>query len=178
VVVERVVLWGFMASGKSAVGAELARRLGWEHLDLDLEIERLDGRTVPEIFREEGEPFFRRLEVEATRALIGRPHSVFSCGGGWVTNPESSRLVPPGTLTVWLQVSPETALARIRADRDGRLRPMVNTPDPAATALALLAAREPLYRRADLTVSTDGRDVRAIADDIEARMRIPAPGRG
>jgi shikimate kinase len=171
---ERVILWGFMASGKSAVGAELARRLGWDFLDLDEEIERRDGRPVPEIFRAEGEPFFRRLEVETTRAVVGRSRTVFSCGGGWVTNPECSPLVPPASLTVWLQVSPETALARIRADREGRLRPMVDTPDPEATARRLLAAREPLYRRADLTISTDGRAVRSIAEDIEARLRTPA----
>ena len=138
--VDRVILWGFMGCGKSAVGALLARRLGWEHIDLDREIERRDGRTIPAIFREEGEPAFRRLEVEATRALIVRRRVVFSCGGGWVTNPESWQLVPPGSLTVWLHVSPEVALSRVRADGGGAVRPMLDTSDPEAAARALRAA--------------------------------------
>ena len=171
---ERVVLWGFMASGKSAVGARLAERLGWEYVDLDREIERREGRAIAAIFRDEGEPFFRRLEVETTRALIGRSRLVFSSGGGWITNPEALRLLPPRTLTVWLQVSPETALARVREDSGGAVRPMLDRPDPEAAARALLAAREPLYRTADLTISTEGRAVDALVHDIEARVREPA----
>ncbi len=169
--VERVVLWGFMASGKSAVGARLAERLGWEYVDLDREIERREGRAIADIFRDEGEPFFRRLEVETTRTLIGRSRLVFSSGGGWITNPEALRLVPPRSLTVWLHVSPETALSRVRADAGGAVRPMLDRPDPDAAARALLEAREPLYRKADLTIPTDGRAVDALVHDIEARVR-------
>ena len=170
---ERVVLWGFMASGKSAVGARLAERLEWEYVDLDREIERRDGRPIPAIFREEGEPFFRRLEVEATRTLIGRSRVVLSCGGGWITNPESAQLVPPRSLTVWLQVSPEVALSRVRAD-GGVARPMLDRPDPEAAARALLAEREPLYRRADVAIGTDGREIDAIVSEIEAHVRESA----
>jgi shikimate kinase len=169
--VERVVLWGFMGCGKSAVGARLAERLGWEHIDLDREIVRRAGRSIAEIFRAEGEATFRRLEVEATRALIGRTQVVFSCGGGWVTNPESSELVPPRSLTVWLHVSPEVALSRVRADRGGAVRPMLDTPDPEAAARALHAAREPLYGRADVKIHTDGREVDALVTEIEAHVR-------
>lgn len=165
------MLWGFMASGKSAVGALLASRLRWEFIDLDREIARRAGRPIAAIFREGGEPAFRRLEVEATRALIGRSGTVFSCGGGWVTNPEAPQLVPPRSLTVWLQVSPETALARVRGDVAGAVRPMLDAPDPAAAARALLAAREPLYQGADITVATDGRDIGTVVGEIEAHLR-------
>ena len=171
---ERVILWGFMACGKSAAGALLARRLGWEHVDLDREIERREGRTIAEIFREQGEPSFRRLEMETTRLLIDRERVVFSCGGGWVTSPEALHLVPPRSLTVWLQVSPEVALSRVRADVDGAVRPMLDRPDPEAAARALLAAREPLYRQADITIPTDGREVDAVVSEIEAQVRRSA----
>lgn len=160
-----------MASGKSAVGALLATRLGWEFVDLDREIERRAGRPIAAIFEAGGEPAFRRLEVEVTRDLIGRSGAVFSCGGGWVTNPEAPRLIPPRSLTVWLQVSPETAVARVRGDVGGAVRPMLATPDPAAAARALLAAREPLYRAADLIVATDGRPLGAVVSELEARLR-------
>ena len=172
--VERVILWGFMACGKTAAGAELARRLGWEHVDLDQEIERREGRTIADIFRDQGEPAFRRLEVETTRGIIERERVVFSCGGGWVTSPDALRLVPPRSLTVWLQVSPEVAVSRVRADVDGAVRPMLQRPDPEAAARALLEAREPLYRQADITIPTDGREVDAVVSDIEARLRNSA----
>ena len=169
--VERVILWGFMASGKSAVGAELARRLGWEHVDLDREIERREGRSIAEIFRAEGEAYFRRLEVETTSGLIDRKDVVFACGGGWVTNPASARLMPPGSLTVWLQASPEAVLARVQAAGETEIRPLLAGPDPEATMRRLLAEREPLYRRADLVIRTDDRDVGSIAQELEARAR-------
>jgi shikimate kinase len=92
----RVVLWGFMASGKTAVGAALARRLAWEHLDLDAEVVRRAGCSIAELFRTRGEPEFRRLEAEATAAVIDREEVVLSPGGGWITNPDLPRLLPAG----------------------------------------------------------------------------------
>jgi shikimate kinase len=174
VAVERVVLWGFMGCGKSVVGARLAERLGWEHVDLDHEIVRREGRSIAEIFHTGGEASFRRLEMEATRALIDRSRVVFSTGGGWITNPESLSLVPPRSLTVWLHVSPEVALSRVRADAGGAVRPMLDTPDPEAAARALHAAREPLYGRADVKIHTDGREVDALVTEIEAHVRRSA----
>src|SRR5687768_957538 len=105
-----------MASGKSAVGAELARRLGWTHLDLDREIERVAGRTVREIFAADGEAAFRRMEAEATAAVARRTGIVLSPGGGWITNPDLLDALGPGTLCAWLQVSPEEAVRRAAAE--------------------------------------------------------------
>lgn len=160
-----------MASGKSAVGAELSRRLGWERVDLDEEIVRRAGRPIAEIFRSEGEAAFRRLEAEVTRELLPRAHTIFSPGGGWITNPEMISLIPPGTLTVWLQVTPETVLERVRADATGPERPLLGTSDPEATARRLLQAREPLYRQARHAIVTDGRSVAEIAAEIEGLVR-------
>ena len=83
--IERVVLLGFMAAGKTAVGAELARRLGWAHLDLDHEIERREGRSVARIFAEDGEARFRELEARATVDVAARSGVIVSPGGGWIT---------------------------------------------------------------------------------------------
>ncbi len=175
--VRRVVLVGFMCSGKSTVGPALAARLGWEHLDLDREIERAEGRSVARIFAEDGEPRFREMEARATEALAGRDRIVLSPGGGWVLNPALLERLGPGTLSVWLQVAPETVVARSAAAPGER--PLLRGPDPLAAVRRLLAEREPLYRRAVLAVPTDGRDpadvVSHILGEIRARGAAPPP---
>lgn len=164
-----MVLVGFMCSGKSSVAAALARRLGWEHVDLDAAIEAREGRTVPEIFRAEGEAYFRAREAELTAELAGRHGVVLSPGGGWITNPALLERLGADTLTVWLQVAPETVLARAGPDRGGR--PLLDVPDPLPTVRRLLEAREPFYRLAGLAVPTDALDVESVASLIERQVR-------
>jgi shikimate kinase len=171
VAIERVLLWGFMASGKTAVGARLAERLGWEHVDLDEEIVRRAGKSIARIFGEEGEAAFRSLEADATRDLLARSRAVLSPGGGWVTNERVLDLIPPGTLTVWLRVAPDTVLERLRADPGGPERPLLSAPDPEVRIRSLLAQREAAYGRAAHTIPTDGRSVESIVAEIEAIVR-------
>ena len=98
--IRRVVLVGFMASGKTEVGRILAERLGWAHVDLDRLIEERAGRRVAEIFAADGEAAFRRLEAEATVEVAARERLVISPGGGWITNPMLLDALGPGTLSV------------------------------------------------------------------------------
>ena len=161
-----------MASGKSAVGAELARRLGWAHVDLDREVERAAGRTIREIFAADGEAAFRRMEAEATMRIAGRTGVVLSPGGGWITNPALLDALGLGTLSVWLRVSPEEALRRSGAQRGER--PLLAGADPLAAMRRLLAQREPSYARAHLAVLTDGRSVGELADEIHNAIRARA----
>lgn len=170
--VARVVLLGFMASGKTAVGAALAARLGWAHVDLDREIERREGRRVAEIFASDGEARFRRLEAEATAGIGGRAGIVLSPGGGWITRPELLESLGPGTLSVWLRVSAEEAVRRAGAAPGER--PLLAGPDPLAAARRLLADREALYARAALHVETEGR----APDEVAAEIERAARGRG
>jgi shikimate kinase len=164
-----------MASGKSAVGAELARRLGWTHVDLDREIEAFAGRRIPDIFAADGEAAFRRMEAEATARVAGRASIVLSPGGGWVTQPALLEALGPGTLSVWLRVSPEAAVRRA-SEAPGE-RPLLAGADPLGAVRRLLAAREALYARADLHLDTDARAVGSIVDDIERHIRsLPAGG--
>ncbi len=172
--VARVVLVGLMGSGKSAVGGVLARRLGWEHLDLDREIETREGRTIPEIFRTEGERRFRALEAEVTADLAGRSAVVLSPGGGWITNPALLERLGPGTLSVWLRVSPETVLARVARSHGDR--PLLDVPDPLAALRRLLREREPFYARTDLAVDTDGRGVAEVVALVEEATRRRGTG--
>ena len=158
-----------MASGKSAVGAELARRLGWTHVDLDREIEAFAGRRIPDIFAADGEAGFRRMEADATARIAGRESIVLSPGGGWITQPALLDALGPGTLSVWLRVSPDEAVRRA-AQAPGE-RPLLAGANPLAAVRRLLAAREALYARADLHLHTDARDVGSIVDDIERHIR-------
>jgi shikimate kinase len=167
--IERIVLVGMMCSGKSAVGAALAELLGWTHVDLDREIEREAGRSIREIFASEGEAAFRRMEAEATRRIAERTRVVLSPGGGWITNPDLLDALGPGTLCVWLQVSPEEAVRRSAAAPGER--PLLAGPDPLGAVRRLLAEREPFYARAHLVLPTDGRTVGGAARDIHASIR-------
>ena len=174
--VARVVRVGMMGAGKSAVGAEAARRLGWTHVDLDREIEASAGRRIRDIFRDDGEAAFRAMEAEATRRIAARTGIVLSPGGGWITAPALLAALGPGTLSVWLQVSPGEAVRRA-AEAPGE-RPLLAGPDPLAAVHRLLDERAPLYARADLHLPTDGRSIGDLAGDIEqaVRARGTAPG--
>jgi shikimate kinase len=143
-----------MGSGKSTVGPLVAEALSWRFVDFDDHIEREDGRSVGRIFAEEGEPYFRRVEERVARSLLEEAEVVLSSGGGWAAVPGRLRALPPGTLSVWLRVSPEVSVARAASSGD---RPLLAGPDPLATARRLLATRVSAYAEAEAEVDTDGR---------------------
>lgn len=170
--VERVVLLGYMTSGKSTVGQALARRLEWGFVDFDVEIERRDGRPIPSIVGAEGEGHFRELEAALTEEFAGRPYMVLAPGGGWITRPEQLTALGPGTLAAWLRVSPEETVRRLRADTIER--PFREMDDPVPRIVRMLEMREPLYRLADVSIPTDGRSPESIAFELETIVRIRA----
>ncbi len=156
----RIVLVGFMGAGKSAVGQRLARRLKYRFVDLDSRIEKRTGRTIADLFREQGEPAFRALEREEAEAASGLEGVVVAAGGGAFAFPATRELLRKGALTVWLQCDLETTLARVRADGS---RPLAGNRE---IMRALLAEREPSYRQADVTVDTSRRKPREVVDRI------------
>lgn len=167
--IERVVLLGYMCSGKSTVGEALARRLEWRFLDLDVEIERREGRTVKDIIAAEGEERFRDLEAALTEEAAEAPMLVLAPGGGWITRPELLGMLGSETLRVWLKVSPEETTRRLMADSIDR--PFRDLDDPTPRIAEMLEQREPLYRLADLSIPTDGRSTESIAFEIESILR-------
>jgi shikimate kinase len=145
---ERIVLVGFMGSGKSTVGPLVAAELGWGFRDLDAWIEARTRRTVAELFRG-GEEAFRRLETEAAREAMGLTRHVIAVGGGAFAREETRRLLQAGrTATVWLRCALPALLARVPLDGS---RPLAGSRE---TMAALLAERESSYRQADWTVDT------------------------
>lgn len=174
-----VVLVGFMAAGKSRVGQGLAEALGWRFVDLDTEIERAAGRSIPSIFSEVGEPAFRRLEAEiADRVLSSPDQLVLATGGGWAATDGRLAALPKGVLSVWLRVRPEVAVDRALRQAPGR--PLLDgQKDPVATAKALLAEREGCYAESELHIDTNemGPDevVREILTHLHGTGPLSAP---
>jgi shikimate kinase len=167
--IERIVLLGFMCSGKSTVGESLAQRLGWQFLDFDVEIERREGGPVHAIIDERGEEYFRSLEAALTREVESEPFLVLAPGGGWITQPELLEAIRPGTFSAWLRVSPSETARRLKEDSIDR--PLKEMADPAGVIAEMLADREPLYRRADVLIPTDFRSVEEIAFEVEQMVR-------
>ncbi len=176
----RILLVGFMASGKSSVGRQVARLLGWRFVDFDVEIRRRTGRDIADIFDRGGEGEFRAIEARVARRLLRRDRAVLASGGGWAAQPGHMEGVGADTLSVWLKVTAETAVERARSQ--GVDRPLLDVPRPVEHSRRLLARREPYYRLARLTLDSEDVSVGALADRIAhlARQEIepassPAP---
>jgi shikimate kinase len=165
----RVVLIGLPGAGKSTVGPILARRLGWQCLDLDHEIMRRTGRTVAELFHADGEAAFRAMESRLTVELSSLPERVLAPGGGWAAQPGALESLPAGTAVVWLRIAPEEAIRRLRGSSVDR--PLLSGPDPLANLRALARQRTERYARADLTVDVDGLAAAETAEIITEWLR-------
>jgi shikimate kinase len=114
---QRIALVGLSGAGKSSVGRLLAERLDWALLDVDALIETTAGRSIPQIFADEGEPGFRDREAEALRLALSLGERVIATGGGAVLRPENRRLLRDEALVVWLDAPTEVLIARLRARR-------------------------------------------------------------
>jgi shikimate kinase len=166
--IRRVLLVGFMGSGKSTVGAILAKALGWPLLDFDACVEAREGRTVAEIFGADGEDHFRVVESEVARELLSREHVVLAAGGGWAGVPGRLAALSHDTLSVWLRASLETLIQRTEGQPG--LRPLLAGPEARETAAELLAQRSPAYAEAALEVDTDDRNPEDVSAQILAAL--------
>ena len=169
-----LVLVGLPGAGKTTVGATVATALGWGFLDFDAELERREGATVAELFRQRGERYFRQLELSLTRELAGRTELVLAPGGGWVTNAGAMALLQPSASIVYLRLRPETALRRLG---EGRVaRPLLLRPDPLHALRELLVKREPLYAKADHVIDVDLLDPQEVTSQLVRLARGAGAG--
>jgi len=177
-----IFLVGPMGSGKTAVGRSLAKILRLPFVDSDVEIEHRTGVEIRFIFEKEGEPGFRERERQAIEALTVRQPIVLATGGGAILHPDNRRWLMERGYVVYLSTSVAQQAERVR---HGRTRPLLADTDPAVRLAELMERRAPLYQEvADFTVSTDGRKVRSVAEEIAHEFRMtqapllaePGPG--
>jgi len=166
-----VFLVGPMGSGKTAVGRQLARKLGLVFVDADAEIEERTGVDIPYIFEKEGEAGFRRREREVIEELTAREGLVLATGGGTVLDPHNRDRLRARGRVVYLRTSVEQQLQRTRRSEN---RPLLKSGNPRATLESLMTARSPLYSAiAEFTVDTDGRRVRTVVEEIVRHLEQP-----
>ncbi len=162
--VDRIILVGMMGAGKTTVGRRLAERLGWAYLDSDEQVVATTGRTVPELFAQEGEAAFRTVESHVlTAALTGRDPVVVSAAGGVVLSEANRQLLVRSGTVVWLRADPSVLARRVGK---GEGRPLLDD-DPATVLAGLDRDRRELYASvAAVTVDVDDLSPRQVVDRL------------
>jgi len=158
-----IILVGFMGTGKSSAGRLVAERLGMEFVDMDDEIVRREGCSIPDIFRDRGEPAFRAIERAMVIELSNRTGLVISTGGGIVLNPDNIHDFSRKGLVICLQACPETILKRVGNDQN---RPLLQSEDRMAKIQELLNRRQPLYDAIPTQIDTEGHSPSDTADAV------------
>jgi shikimate kinase len=163
-----LTLIGYRATGKTTLAKLLAQQLGWQWIDADVEIERVAGKTIAQIFAEDGEPAFRDLEVRVIADLCRRDRLVLAAGGGAPLREENRQTMRQSGKVVWLIAQPETILNRMSGDATtAQRRPSLTAHGPLQEIVQLLAQREPMYREtAHLTVDTENRTPQELTAEI------------
>jgi len=157
-----IALIGLRGAGKSTLGKVLAKKIGWNFVELNKEIEAQNGLSVAEIIALYGQEGFRRMEQNALNQLLAQKEPmVLATGGGIVSEPLTFDLILSSFYTIWLKAEPEEHMGRVR--KQGDLRPMADDRSAMAELRNILVSREPLYARASATVDTAGLSVDAAA---------------
>lgn len=164
-------LVGFMGTGKTTIGRIVAHRLGFALLDSDHEIERKQGKTIPQIFAQQGEPAFRAMERDFVEGGHPAKRAVVACGGGLIVQPGMLEKVRALGVVVCLHASLDTILRRTQGNRN---RPLLDVEDPMERIRTLYAAREPIYRQAGTVILTDGRPMLDIVQHVLRAYRREA----
>ena len=175
--VRAIFLVGFMACGKTTTGKHLARRLGWDFIDLDAEVERREGLSVAEIFRdrgEYGEKGYRAAETSALRSLINslERDTVIALGGGTFHIQQNRDLIG-----VWPSIFLDAPVDELwkRSQQEATKRPLRK--DDPERFKALLQERLPHYTKATVTIVTSGRDPSSLCDEIESILQVRGSAR-
>ena len=171
----RIALLGLRGAGKSTLGARLAAALGVPFVELDHEVEREAGAKLGEVFAMYGQEAFRRFERRALeRVLRTHDKAVIAAGGSLVTDPDTYRLLLDNCNTIWLKAKPEEHMSRVMAQGD--MRPFAGSKmhgRPAAIdeIRKLLADRDRLYSRADVTLETSGRSLKSLLEELRTKAK-------
>jgi XRE family aerobic/anaerobic benzoate catabolism transcriptional regulator len=164
-----IALLGLRGAGKTSIGKRLARRMHVPFVELDRHIEERAGLALGEIFSLHGEQYYRRIEQDVLNELLAQPSPmVIAVGGGLVTSPDAFTLLRHATTTVWLRARPSDYWDRVV--KQGDRRPMRQHPQAKEALKDLVARRETLYAKADLTVDTAGLTVPEAVERVAERL--------
>ena len=159
-----------MGTGKSSVARELAVLMGRGVIDLDAEIEKTAGMSIPDIFASQGEQRFREMETAEARKVAGKRGLIISTGGGVVLRAENMEALRGSGVVFCLAASPETILQRTAGNRE---RPLLQTPDPLGRIRQLLDSRAPFYKGScDHMINTEGKTPKEIAREIAGKFSL------
>jgi len=166
---KNIVLVGFMGTGKTAVGKQLAKKLDMRYVNTDNLIEAREDMPINEIFAKKGEPHFRKIEKEVVKDVAAAGGQVIATGGGVVLDNENMDNLKNNGVIICLNATPEDILKRTRSYAD---RPLLNVPDPLAKIKELLSAREPYYKKADHQIDTSGKSVREVVGEVVRKAEL------
>lgn len=163
-----IILIGFSTTGKSVVGLMVARQLGWDLVDTDEEIVRLVGKSIAQIFADEGEERFREIERQVLAGACEKEKTVVAVGGGAILHPQNRELMKRRGVVVCLEAAPETIYQRLLKDTEGSapLRPLLTVPDPLQRINEMKEYRQPYYAMADWTVHTDELGLEEVCQEV------------
>ena len=161
-----IVLVGLMGAGKTSVGRRLAEKMDLPFVDADHEIEVAAGKTVAEIFADDGEDYFREGERRVIARLLENGCQVLATGGGAYMNQETRDSIKQHAVSIWLKADLDILLKRVTKRND---RPLLRSEDPADVLKRLIDLRYPVYAQADVTVeSRDVQHGQMVNDVIQA----------
>ncbi|MDO8717349.1 MAG: shikimate kinase [Dehalococcoidales bacterium] len=165
-----IALIGFMGTGKSTVGRAVAKKLQRKFIELDKIVVQRAGKSIPDIFQQDGEITFRELEIQATKDIAREKRMVIACGGGIVLNNINIDRLRKDAVIIYLTATPGVIMKRISHDKN--VRPLLNVADPALRIKELLKFRRPFYERAaDIKINTSKLDIDAVAKQIIDRLK-------
>lgn len=161
---KNIVLIGMMGAGKSTIGHLLDEKLqDFSYVDIDKEIEKLAQKHIPEIFAQDGEQHFRKLEHELIQKFSNYHNQVISTGGGIVENIENLNLLKKNSVIFYLSAKIDTLYERVRKTTN---RPLLKHPNPKERIKELVTKREPFYKKADFEINTDNKELIEIVQEI------------
>jgi shikimate kinase len=163
---KNIYLVGFMGSGKSTVGKILAEKLNMNFIDIDKLIEEKEGMKIKDIFEQKGESYFRELERKQIEAIVNQEGVIVSTGGGLGANLDNMNLMKKNGDVIWLDVSLNTVLDRLKNDQD---RPLLK--QPTEKIKQLFEERKNVYRLANIRINADKKTPSQIVEEILTKIK-------